>query len=83
MTLQKWSISPYLYIIFMMITFDILAFLFVYYAVCMVKSDENFLVDYFRKTGKCVIITEITDMKRTDVYLKCFLYDTHLKNELL
>ena len=67
----------------MMITFDILAFLFVYYVVCKVKTDENFLVDYFRKTGKCVIITEITDMQRTDVYLKCFLYDTHLKNELL
>lgn len=46
-------------------------------------NTDDFIIQYFRNNGRCVLITEIIDMKKTDVFLKCYLYNTYTNNELL
>ncbi len=46
-------------------------------------NTDDFIIQYFRNNGRCVLITEIIDMKKTDVFLKCNLYNTYTNNELL
>ena len=70
--------------IFLLIDFNIC--LLVYYCSKIgldILNTDDFIIQYFRNNDKCVLITEIIDMEKTNAFIKCYLKNPNIHNQLL
>lgn len=70
----------YIHLIFLLIYLHISFFIYYLSTIGLdILNSDDFVVQYFKSKGRCVAITEIIDMKRTETVIKCSL-DTHPYN---